>query len=93
MKRQLLFFSFHHPIPLLLIVSPFFSIFPLLIVVAQIRGHIAGSSPPPLPTTVRALHFCREKISAISSLAISRRIVPSHARRSQQLILFYLQID
>ena len=28
----------------------------LLIVAAQIRGHIAGSSPP-LPTTVSALHF------------------------------------
>ena len=31
--------------------------FPLsLLVVTQIRGHIAGSSPP-LPTTVRAFHF------------------------------------
>ena len=27
-----------------------------LLVVTQIRGHIAGSFPP-LPTTVRALHF------------------------------------
>ena len=57
-----------------------------LLVVTQIRGHIAVSSP--LPTTVRALHFYREKISALSSLVDSRRIVLTHARRSQQLILF-----
>ena len=58
-----------------------------LLVVTQIRGHIAGSSPL-LPTTVRALHSCREKISAISSLVDSRRML-THAinRRSQQLIL------
>ena len=42
-----------------------------LLVVTQIRGHIAGSFPP-LPTTVRALHFYREKISALSSLVDSR---------------------
>ena len=43
-------FSFFHPIYCLRpsILS--------LIVVTQIRGHIAGSSPP-LPITVRALHF------------------------------------
>ena len=39
---------------------------PLLIVVTQIRGHIAGSSPP-IHTAVRALHFYREKISALPS--------------------------
>ena len=50
-------------------------------------GHIAGSSPP-LPATVRALQFYREKISTLFSLVDSRRIVPSHARRSQQLILY-----
>ena len=46
-------------------------------VVTQIRGPIiAGSSPPsPLPTTVRALHFYREKISAFSSLVDLRRTV------------------
>ena len=33
-----------------------------LLVVTQIRGHIAVSSPP-LPTTVRALHFYSDKIS------------------------------
>ena len=32
----------------------------------------------PRPTTVRALHFYREKTSAISSLVGSRRIVPTH---------------
>ena len=46
----------------------------------------------PLSTTVRALHFYREKISALSSLVDSRRIVLTHARRSQQLILL-LQIN
>ena len=61
----------------------------LLVVVTQIRGHIAGSSPP-LPTTVRALHFYRENISALSSLVDSRRIVLTDARRSQQLILFFI---
>ena len=46
---------------------------------------------PPLPTrTVRALHFYRGNILALSSLVGSRRIVLTHAinRRSQQLILF-----
>ena len=59
-----------------------------LLFVTQIRGHIAGSSPP-LPTTVSALYFYREKISALSSLVDSSRIVLTHARCSQQLILFY----
>ena len=34
-----------------------------LLVVTQTRGHIVGSSP--LPTTVRALHFYGENISAL----------------------------
>ena len=38
-----------------------------------------------LPTTVRALHFYRENISAPSSLVDLRRTVLTHARRSQQL--------
>ena len=67
-----------------LLSSPFL-LFSLL-VVTQIRGHIAGSSPP-LPTTVRALHFFRE-ISALSSLVDSRRIELTPAGRSRQLILF-----
>ena len=37
-----------------------------LLVVTQIQGHIAGFSSP-LPTKVRALHFSREKISALPS--------------------------
>ena len=36
---------------------PFFSVSSL--VVTRIRGHIAGYSPPFLPTTIRALHFYR----------------------------------
>ena len=65
-----------------------------LLVVSHIRGHISGSSPP-LPTTVRALHFYRENISALSSLVDSCRIMPTHGRRSRQrLILFlFLQIN
>ena len=57
------------------------------LVVTQMRGHIAGSSSPP-STTVRALLFHREMILSISSLVDSGRIVLTHARRSQQLILF-----
>ena len=76
-------FVFSHPIYYF---RPSFSL--SLLVVTQIRGHIAGSSPP-LPTTVRALHFYRDSISAFSSLVDSRRIVLTYARRSQQLTLFY----
>ena len=43
----------------------------------------------PLPTAVRALPFYRDNISALSSLVDSRLIVLTHARRFQQLILFY----
>ena len=78
------FFFFFFPSPSLS--SPFRSLSRL--VVTQIRGHIPGSSPP-LPTTVRALHLYRGNISALSSLVDSRRIVRTHARRSQQLILFF----
>ena len=74
-----------------LLSSPFCSL--SLLIVTQIRGHIAGSFPP-LPATVRALHFYREKISALSSLVDSRRIVLTHARRSDQLILsLFLKIN
>ena len=78
------FFFFHR---YHLLSSPFFSSLPPIIVVAQTRGHIAGSSPL-LPTTVRALHFYREKIPALSSLVGKRRIVLAHAinRRSQQIV-------
>ena len=74
-------------LPSHLLSSPFYSL--SLLVVTQIRGHIAGSSPP-LPTTVRALNFYREEISALSSLVYTRRIVLTHARRSQQLILLFI---
>ena len=78
-----LFFSSH------LLSSPFYS--PSLLVVTQIRGHILNSRLfSPLPTTVRALHFYREKISALSSLVDSRRIVLTHARRSQLLTLLFI---
>ena len=75
---------FFFPIPF--IIFAFCSL--SLLVVTRVRGHIAGSSPP-LPTTVRALHKCRE----ISSLVDSRRTVFTHARRSQQLIFLFLQIN
>ena len=78
-------FFFFHPI---YHVRPSFCSLSLL-VLTQIRGHIAGSSPPIL-TTVRFLYFYREKISALASLVDSRRIVLTHARRSQQLILFFI---
>ena len=66
--------------------SPFCSL--SLLVVTQIRGHIAGF-PPPYPLRFVPCIFYREKISALSSLVDSRRIVLTHARRSQQLILFF----
>ena len=71
-----LFLCFPHPIYFVWY-SPFFSL-SLLLVVTQIiiRGHIASRLFFPLPTNnVRALHFYREKISALSSLVDSRRIV------------------
>ena len=54
--------------------SPFSSL--SLLVVTKIRGGIAGFSPP---SPLRALHFDREKISVLSSLVDSRRIVLTHA--------------
>ena len=68
-----------------LLSSPF--LFISILVVTRIWGHISGSSPP-LRTTVRASHIYREKIPALSSLVDSRRIVPTHAGRSQHLVLF-----
>ena len=66
------YFLFFHPIYYIRpsILSPSYL---LLIVVTQIRGHIAGSFSP-VPYTVRALQFfSREDFS--SSLVDSRRIV------------------
>ena len=77
-----LFFSFFF-VSSHLLCSPFCSL--SLLVVTQIRGNIAGSSPP-LPTKVRALHFYREHTSALPSLVDLRRIVPTHARRSRSRV-------
>ena len=70
-----------------------------LVVVAQVRGRIAGSPPPsPLrpPTYDSCLgrRFYRGKTSsALSSLVDPRRMAPTHGTRSQQLIPFvFLQI-
>ena len=76
----LLIFVFFHPFYDL---RPSFSL--SLLVVTQIRGHIAGPSPP-VPTKVCALYFYCQKISDPFSLIDSRRILLTHApinRRSQ----------
>ena len=70
-----------------------FTIFALLSSLPPSRSSDPGSHSRlffPLPTRVRALHFYRENISALSSLVDSRRIVPTHARPSQQLIPFFI---
>ena len=65
-------FSFLLLLLLLLLFLIPFTIFALLflslLVVTQIRGHRAGSSPP-LPSTVRALHFYWEKISVLKTFS------------------------
>ena len=65
-----LLFSFHS------LSSSFLSC--ALIVVTQIQVHVVDSFPPP-PTTVRALHFYREKDSALSSFVEARRTVSTNA--------------
>ena len=55
-------------------------------------SHTGSRLFSPLPARVRALHFYRDKISALSSLVDSRRIVPTHAPRSFQNFKF-LQIQ
>ena len=60
-KRTFFFFFF-----LFFFLHPVYCLRPSilsLLVVTQTRGHIVGSSP--LPTTVRALHFYGENISAL----------------------------
>ena len=61
-SRYTYFEVYNDIFPSRLLSSPFYSL-SLLVATIQIRGHIAGSCPP-LPTTVRALHFLPEKISA-----------------------------
>ena len=73
-ENCLLFFLFFFSIPVIIFALLFLS----LLVVTQIRGHMAGSSPP-LPTTVRALHVYRENIRGLSSLVDLRRTVHTHA--------------
>ena len=62
-------FSVRFSIPFTMFALLFLSPSPTA-VVTQILGDIASSSPP-LPTTVRALYFFREKISSRSSLGDS----------------------
>ena len=62
---------FYFLFPSHLLSSPFYSLPPS-------RNSDPGSHSrlfSPLPTTVRALHFYREKISALSSLVDSRRLL------------------
>ena len=65
--------------------------FALLFFVPPSRNSDPGSHSrlfsPVTHTAVRALHFNREKVPALSPLVDSRRIVLTHARRSQRLIL------
>ena len=81
-KPTITFFS-PHPIYYLL---PPFSLSLLLIVVTQIRGHIAGSSPPSPLRFVPCIIY-REKISALSSLVgLRRTAVLTHARHSATVV-------
>ena len=67
----LFFFSFFsHPVYYL---RP--SILSLLVLVVTQIGVTSQALLPPLPTMLCALHFYRDKISALSSLVDSRRIV------------------
>ena len=59
---------------------------PLSVVVTLIRGHVVGSSPLS-PTTVRALHFCREKDSALSSPVDPDRVVPTHVELRKTILM------
>ena len=60
-----------------------------LLVAAQIRGHKAGSSTPsPLRFKCLAFFIASKTSAPPFPLVDSRRIVPTHARRSQQSIPF-----
>ena len=69
-----------------------FMMFALLFSLPASRNSDPGSHSrlfsPPTIFAVRALHFYRDKISALSSLVDSHRTALTHAKRSQQLILF-----
>ena len=72
--------------------SHLLSSFPFSLPAINSRNSDPGSLSrlfPPLPATVRALHFYREKISAISSLDDSRRIEPSPRYKLSAVDPFY----
>ena len=91
--NQAPFFSFSFSIPFLMFALLFSLCLLVVYGITQLRGHISVSSTvllPPLPITVRALHFYREKISALSSVVDSHRIGLTHARSSQQSRSFFI---
>ena len=61
----------------------------LLIVITQIRGHIAGSSAP-LPTTVVAFIFMARRLQSLhlSSTRVESRILTTGALRSRPFYIF-----
>ena len=63
-----------------------------LLVVTQIRGHIAGSSPP-LPTTVRALHSYRDNSSALPSSIRLDLCLPTLGALSSCFYFLFLHIN
>ena len=74
-----------------LLSSPFFFSLPLNRD-SNPRSHSRPFSP--LPTTVRAFHFHREKTSALSSFVDSRLIAPTHAMMGDlSSSSFYLHIN
>ena len=66
---QSIVFNIHPPIPFVILAL----LLPSLLVVTQIRGHIAG--PPPPPHYGTCLHAYREKNSAFFSVVDSRQIL------------------
>ena len=76
-------FPFFHPIGYLR--PSFFSL--LLIVVTQIRGHIAGSSSP---STLWPAFLSREDFSSFFPRRLALNCVLTHARHSQQLLILFI---
>ena len=71
---------------------PVYYLRPVLFSFPASRNSDPGSHSRLFPTKVRALHsFYRVETSALTSLLVdSRRIVPTHATRSQQLTHFVI---
>ena len=66
-------------------------LWPPVIVVAQIRSHMAGSPPPSPPRTVRALRFCRDKTAAHSPFVGSHLMAPlPYKGASQQMVPVFI---